>query len=265
MRFDPELGVEAYCLGGMAQKFPLHFHDYYVVGMIESGRRRMLGGGSCVLEPGDMVLFNPGEAHGCEQVGGPFSYRALNIGAKTMREAGRQITGSGLPPRLGPRVVRGSPLAQQLCAVQALILRGEQGLRKEEAFWLFLGRLLCAHAQPAGPRAAESGGVAAAAAYLEAHVQQQVTLDALAGAAGLGKYRLLRAFARERGISPYRYLEALRVARAQALLQQGLPPAEAALEVGFADQSHLCNAFRQRTGLTPGQYRKAFQEGEEHG
>ena len=107
--------------------------------------------------------------------------------------------------------------------------------------------------------------VAAAAAYLEAHVQQQVTLDALAGAAGLGKYRLLRAFARERGISPYRYLEALRVARAQALLQQGLPPAEAALEVGFADQSHLCNAFRQRTGLTPGQYRKAFQEGEEHG
>ena len=247
MRFDPELGVEAYCLGGMAQKFPLHFHDYYVVGMIESGRRRMLGGGSCVLEPGDMVLFNPGEAHGCEQVGGPFSYRALNIGAKTMREAGRQITGSGLPPRLGPRVVRGSPLAQQLCAVQALILRGEQGLRKEEAFWLFLGRLLSAHAQPAGPRAAESGGVAAAAAYLEAHVQQQVTLDALAGAAGLGKYRLLR------------------VARAQALLQQGLPPAEAALEVGFADQSHLCNAFRQRTGLTPGQYRKAFQEGEEHG
>ena len=55
------------------------------------------------------------------------------------------------------------------------------------------------------------------------------------------------------------------MARAQALLQQGLPPAEAALEVGFADQSHLCNAFRQRTGLTPGQYRKAFQEGEEHG
>ena len=60
-------------------------------------------------------------------------------------------------------------------------------------------------------------------------------------------------------------LEAHLVEQYQALLAQGLPPAEAALEVGFADQSHLCNAFRQRTGLTPGQYRKAFQEGEEHG
>ena len=265
VRFDPELGVEAYCLGGTVETFPLHFHDYYVAGMIESGRRRMLGSGSCVLERGDMILFNPGEAHGCEQVDGPFSYRALNIGAQTMQEAARQITGSGLPPRLGPRVTRRSPLARQLCAVQELILRGEQGLRKEEAFWLFLGRLLNAHAQPAGPRAAESRGVAAAAAYLKAHAQQPVTLDMLAGAAGMEKYRLLRAFARERGISPSRYLAALRVARAQTLLQRGMPPAEAALEAGFADQSHLCNAFRQRTGLTPGEYRKAFGEEEQNG
>ena len=55
VRFDPELGVEAYCLGGTVETFPLHFHDYYVAGMIESGRRRMLGSGSCVLEPGDMI------------------------------------------------------------------------------------------------------------------------------------------------------------------------------------------------------------------
>lgn len=105
-----------------------------------------------------MVLFNPGEAHGCEQVGGPFSYRALNIGAKTMPGGGAADHRQRPAAPLGPRVVRGSPLAQQLCAVQALILRGEQGLRKEEAFWLFLGRLLSAHAQPAGPAPPRAAG-----------------------------------------------------------------------------------------------------------
>ena len=53
-------------------------------------------------------------------------------------------------------------------------------------------------------------------------------------------------------------LETHLVEQYQALLAQGLPPAEAALEVGFADQSHFNHFFKILTGLTPSQYRAVF-------
>ena len=54
--YDDELGIEAYRLEGIVQPFPNHFHEYYVIGLIESGERFL----SCRnqdyrLKPGDMV------------------------------------------------------------------------------------------------------------------------------------------------------------------------------------------------------------------
>lgn len=36
-RFDGLLGLEAYQFSGLAQPFPNHFHDHYVVGLVERG------------------------------------------------------------------------------------------------------------------------------------------------------------------------------------------------------------------------------------
>lgn len=72
VKYDPELKVEAYSFKGIMQKFPNHFHDYYVIGFIESGERCL----SCknkeyTVEPGDLLLFNPRDNHTCEQTDGP--------------------------------------------------------------------------------------------------------------------------------------------------------------------------------------------------
>lgn len=61
VKFDAELKLEAYRFEGIMQKFPNHFHEHYVIGFIESGRRYL----SCknkeyITEPGDLLLFNPG-------------------------------------------------------------------------------------------------------------------------------------------------------------------------------------------------------------
>lgn len=39
--YDHDLKIEAYNLSGIVQKFPNHFHDYYVIGFIEGGRRHL--------------------------------------------------------------------------------------------------------------------------------------------------------------------------------------------------------------------------------
>ena len=47
----------------------------------------------------------------------------------------------------------------------------------------------------------------------------------------------------------------------QKLLEQGVPPVEAALQTGFSDQSHFTNYFSRFIGLTPGAYQEIFSKG----
>lgn len=68
---------------------------------------------------------------------------------------------------------------------------------------------------------------------------------------------LRRAFLRAKGVTPYRYLQAIRIGRAKALLEQGVSPADAALESGFADQSHFSTFFQRYIGLSPAAYQRS--------
>ena len=96
--------------------------------------------------------------------------------------------------------------------------------------------------------------IAEVARYIEANFSERVTLNDLASVAELSVFRLVTVFRRETGISPYRYLSAVRVRKAQELMRNGVAPAIAAIEVGFFDQSHLCRHFRAIYGMTPGQF-----------
>lgn len=70
VRFDLELQLEAYYFKGLEQQSPNHFHDYYVIGLIDNGQRYL----TCrevdyVINPNDLILFNPYDNHACKQVG----------------------------------------------------------------------------------------------------------------------------------------------------------------------------------------------------
>lgn len=39
--YDENLNVEVYRFEGIVQSFPNHFHDYYVIGLIEKGERQL--------------------------------------------------------------------------------------------------------------------------------------------------------------------------------------------------------------------------------
>ena len=90
--------------------------------------------------------------------------------------------------------------------------------------------------------------------FIETHYAERLTLEDLALVAGLSIYRFVTVFRREAGMPPHRYVCAVRVRAAQELLRAGVPPAIAAIEVGFFDQSHLCRHFRAICGMTPGQF-----------
>ncbi len=95
--------------------------------------------------------------------------------------------------------------------------------------------------------------------YIEAHLDQPITLGELAMRCNLSEYHFARMFRSSFGLPPHQYLLARRVHRACQLLRLGqLALGEVALLCGFASASHFSNRFRQVLGATPGEYRAAF-------
>ena len=263
-RFDAELMVEAYQFQGVMQAFPSHFHEHYVIGFIERGKRRLRCKGQDYLTaPGDLLLFNPGDNHACEGRDGlPLDYRCINIGPDVMAKAAREIFGAEAPPAFCQPVVFHCDLIPDLRDLHTMILHGETGVKKQERFYFLLEQLLRDYAKTGIPAAedARRAEVRAVADYLADHCGDPVSLDALGEIAGLSKYHLLRAFTKETGITPYSYLETLRIDRAKSLLKRGISTAEVAQAAGFSDQSHFTNAFKRFIGLTPGQFRRVFAD-----
>jgi AraC-like DNA-binding protein len=92
--------------------------------------------------------------------------------------------------------------------------------------------------------------------YLHTNAQYDIGLDQLAAVTGVDRFRLTRAFKAAYGLAPHAYLVQLRLATARRMLARGEQPATVAMELGFADQSHLGRWFVRAYGLTPALYRK---------
>lgn len=270
---DEGLSIEAYHFEGIAQPFPSHFHDYYVIGLVEKGERCL----SCrsqeyLIRPGDILLFNPGDSHSCVQTGTEaFHYRAVNIEKEVMLDLAEEITGSRTLPGFSQTVIHDQEAACCLGTLHQMIMNGSEELGKEENLLLLLSLLIRRYGQPFEaciPECREE--IEKACAYMEQHCAQRISLDQICRHTGLSKSTLLRAFAKSKGVTPYRYLEAIRISQAKKLLERGVSPIEAAWRTGFYDQSHFTNYFSRFIGLAPGLYRDIFMkkksaEGEHHG
>ncbi|RLU14388.1 AraC family transcriptional regulator, partial [Pseudomonas prosekii] len=92
--------------------------------------------------------------------------------------------------------------------------------------------------------------------YLHANAHLDIGLDQLAMVTGVDRFRLTRAFKAAYGLAPHAYLVQLRLSKARRLLASGAQPAAVAMELGFADQSHMGRWFVRAYGLTPAMYRK---------
>lgn len=99
--------------------------------------------------------------------------------------------------------------------------------------------------------------------YMQNHLAEEISLMQVCRAVGLSKSTLMRKFGISKGLTPYRYLESIRINEGKKLLEKGLFPAQAAACTGFCDQSHFTNFFRSFIGLAPGAYRNMVLEGRE--
>ena len=93
--------------------------------------------------------------------------------------------------------------------------------------------------------------------YINEHYGEDLSLDKLAASANISKSECLRCFKKSVQITPYKYLTEYRLSKAAELLKNtDAPIGNIADSVGFRQVSHFGKCFKEKTGLSPRDYRK---------
>ncbi|MFL0253012.1 helix-turn-helix domain-containing protein [Clostridium neuense] len=262
VRFDIDLNIEAYTFKGIKQKFPNHFHEYYVIGFIENGRRYL----SCknkeyTIGTGDLILFNPNDNHTCTQIDNKtLDYRCINIQPQIMSKIVYEITGKECLPYFNQHIIFHSDSIFSLKELHLMIMKETKDFKKEEILFFLIKQLIEEYTEPALfiETSVPSTEIKTVCEFLEKNYTKNISLNTLSELTGLSKYYLLHSFTKQKGISPYNYLETIRINNAKKLLEKHVPPIDVALKTGFSDQSHFSNFFKKFIGLTPKQYMNIF-------
>ncbi|MNQ48229.1 Arabinose operon regulatory protein [compost metagenome] len=255
-------GVELLHAHYIEQRFAPHVHEGFVFTVIEQGAQSFRHRGSDHLAPaGSMVLINPDELHtGSRAHEQGWRYRGFypdnHLMVGVLAELGLDTGGL---PSFADSVLHDPQLHRMFAELHRLLDSRASALQQQTAWREAILTLFQRHARLPSPQAPgrEPQVVARAKELLSSCLAAPPSLEQLARAVNLSPFHLARVFRRATGLPPHAWLMQRRLERARGLLKDGCAPLSVAMQLGFADQSHLSRQFKQTYGVGPGAYRKA--------
>jgi AraC family transcriptional regulator len=92
--------------------------------------------------------------------------------------------------------------------------------------------------------------------YIEAHLDERLSLDVLAEEAAVSKFHFVSVFSKSVGATPHRHVQHLRMEAAAGMLRDtDKSVLEIALTCGFQSPSHFAATFRRHFAQNPSEYR----------
>jgi AraC-like DNA-binding protein len=240
------------------RSFSRHSHDEFGVGLITGGAQKSWSGrGQVEAVSGNIITVNPAELHDGSPIGPLRSWSMLYFSQRIVISTISDLEEGGRASReLRAPVIDDQRLAGLFIAVRETITNNEEVPAFEEQMLELFGELLGAARRP---KAVPTDRLLRVRQRIDDAPAEPHSLIELAALAGLDRYQTVRGFARMTGLTPHAYLVQRRLDMARRLIRQGSCLAEAALEAGFADQSHMHRIFMARHGFTPGAFASAFR------
>jgi transcriptional regulator GlxA family with amidase domain len=97
--------------------------------------------------------------------------------------------------------------------------------------------------------------------WLRQHFDGDVSIERLAGRAGMGTRNFIRRFKAATGRLPGAYVQMLRISAARDLLERGVPSIQTVCsKIGYEDVAFFRSLFKRHTGMTPAEYRARFAD-----
>ncbi len=258
-----------------ARHFERHWHAVYGLGLIDAGAQRSASGcGPVAAYAGDVIASNPGEVHD----GHPLDaqgrrWRMVYLEPAVLASMGLHPLNADVAGAEIMRPVFQDPMLRQ--ALDQLLTRLQKwdaglhtttadALACEESLVAVCAQLYAGYLTATARPPTEPAGHAKAGLALQRLRDQLAddplcppTLTEMAVTADLSKFQLLRRFERAFGLTPYAWVLQQRAERARRSICAGSSLTEAALDGGFADQSHMTRIFSRQFGFTPGALRRA--------
>lgn len=248
-------GLERLAAAFDGRAFAPHRHDTYAIGITTHGVQSFRYRGTrraCLA--GQMHVLHPDELHdGAAGTPDGFGYRIVYVDPALILAA---LDGRPLPFVADPVVTAAAidPVLRQGLVDLDVPLGDLEIVELVTGLADMLGRL----DRSASPRG--TGGRLPVEALEQ--VRRLIADDpatrhaaaALEAVSGLDRWTLARQFRRAFGTSPSRYRTMRQLDLVRAAMQRGLALSEAALDAGFADQSHMSRAFKRGYGLTPARW-----------
>jgi len=250
-----------------------HTHDEYnIILCLNGGFEFSLRDARETLEPGDVLVVNPGEVHHGKYGQGSSESRGLTLQVpeRQMKEIMQRMR---LPIDVDRSSVRffGRIYDFSLLALSEELLdeieRHPSGYEMvAQALILKLIVHLLRHClrptieAPATvlPRQLPSWQMVRALEYMNANGKSSFSLLKLCSNVGTSATRFINLFKNSvpNGMSPHAFYNQLIIKKAKRLLgEPGFSVKEVSYQLGFQNESHFCKVFRNCTGMTPSVYR----------
>ena len=246
-------------------KVDYHYHEFCKLLLLRSGGGGyMVNGQRYTLEPGDMVLVGSHTIHRPEfEPGVPYERVILYIRPEFLQK--HSFPGCDLEDVFsgaGGHILRPGKQRQQLYA--ALCGRLEQELASENYGRQVLSTALLLQilgeigrdlnspeAELPQPQTSENSRILDILRYIDGHLTEDLTIDALSEQFYISKFHMMRLFRQEVGQTIHNYLCDRRLIHARDLINQGLSATESCFRSGFRSYSSFTRAYGKRFGTTP--------------
>lgn len=95
--------------------------------------------------------------------------------------------------------------------------------------------------------------------YIDTNINQEIKTDELIRVSGWSKFHFIREFAKEVGVTPYKYVFDEKMKLASSKLKNTYQSVkEIAIDLGYTSNSSFTNAFIKYSGMSPSVYRKKY-------
>lgn len=240
------------------QSFPDHYHDAFSIGIIEMGIEKLTIIDNLFLVPShSVVIINPYDIHSNAFYDkDAWKYRSVYVSEEMMA-----FMQAKLGVLQGEKIAFKRTLIDDLYLYQMIMNCHESILEtKTKRLEQLIKYLLLHYAQPRPDLDIQNDNadMIEAAQMLQAIKEEKITLDQLAAQYKMDKYRFIRRFKKQTGLTPISYHLLHKINYAKQLIAQDMPIVEVALESGFYDQSHFTHYFKKYIGIAPLTYKKGL-------
>lgn len=242
-----------------------HYHEFCkLVILIDGNGSYTVEGRQYPLRPGDLVLLNNGCVHRCSFAPGQIYERVIiYLSPSFLQNHGSEEFSLLSCVRNAPSPVLRLPeiKLQRICALCSSIeheLTHRAPGSNVAATGLLLQLLVELHrdqqehtATWTSPQGSQSPLIRSVVSYLDAHLEQELSIDTLADTFYISKFHLMRTFRQETGSTIHTYLTEKRLFLAKSLIQQGFSSTQACYRSGFGSYSSFTRAYSRLFGMTP--------------